>query len=78
MTRSRSTNGHWRLREEVLGPMHPDTATSLNNLAVLYNSQGKYDDAEPLFKRALAVREEVLGPMHPDTATSLNNLAVLY
>ena len=78
MTRSRSTNGHWQLREEVLGPMHPDTATSLNNLAILYDNQGKYDDAEPLYKRALAVTEEVLGPMHPDTATSLNNLAVLY
>ena len=58
--------------------MHPDTATSLNNLADLYDSQGKYDDAEPLYKRALAVKEEVLGPMHPDTATSLNNLADLY
>ena len=48
--------------------MHPDTATSLNNLALLYDNQGKYDDAEPLYKRALAVREDVLGPMHPYTA----------
>ena len=48
--------------------MHPDTAISLNNLALLYKEQGKYDDAEPLYKRALAVREEVLGSVHPDTA----------
>ena len=29
-------------------------------------NQGKCDDAEPLFKRALAIREETLGPRHPD------------
>ena len=61
-----------------LGPDHPDTATSLNNLAALYDSQGAYAKAEPLYLRALAVREKALGPDHRDTATSLNNLAVLY
>ena len=60
------------------GPDHPDTATSLNNLAELYSTQGKYDLAEPLYKRALAIREKALGPDHPDTATDLNNLAELY
>jgi len=65
------------IREEVLGPKHPDTAQSLNNLAALYHEQGKYEQAEPLFERALAIREEVLGSNHPDTATSLNNLAYL-
>jgi tetratricopeptide (TPR) repeat protein len=50
----------------------------LNNLAVLYKSQGDYDRALPLYKQALAIRQTVLGENHPDTATSLNNLAVLY
>ena len=40
-------------------------------------NQGKYDDAEPLYKRALAIREETLGPRHPDVAGSLNSLAGL-
>src|SRR5437588_12845906 len=53
-------------------------ALSTNNLAFLYERQGKYDDAEPLYKRALAICEEVLGPIHPSTATSVNNLAFLY
>jgi tetratricopeptide (TPR) repeat protein len=61
-----------------LGPNHPDTATSLNNLAFLYDSQGAYAKAEPLYLRALAIREKALGPDNPDTADSLNNLAVLY
>ncbi len=36
-------------------------ATSLNNLAELYRAQGKYEQAEPLYQRALAIRE---GPIH--------------
>src|SRR6266702_3335619 len=66
------------IREELLGPTHPDTAASLQSLAFLYRSQGKYEQAEPLQQQALAIWEEVLGPMHPDTATGLNTLAMLY
>ena len=66
------------IREQVLGPNHPDTAQSLNNLAALYDSQGDYERARPLYERAFAIREQVLGPNHPDTAQSLNNLAFLY
>ncbi len=51
-------------------------ATSLNNLAALYHAQGT--EAEPLYKRALAILEKALGPGHPLVATSLNNLAELY
>jgi tetratricopeptide (TPR) repeat protein len=65
------------IREKVLGPEHPDTATSLNNLAVLVQAQGDLVGARPLLERALAIREKVLGPEHPDTATSLSDLAVL-
>ena len=65
------------IREKALGPEHPDTATSLNNLALLLRDQGDLAAARPLFERALAIREKALGPEHPDTATSLNNLAWL-
>ena len=66
------------IREAVLGGEHPDTAVSLNNLAGLYKSQGRYEEAEPLYQRALAIREAVLGGEHLGTAASLNNLAVVY
>ncbi len=39
--------------------------------------QGKYEQAEPLYQRALSIRERHLGE-HPDTANSLSDLAVLY
>jgi tetratricopeptide (TPR) repeat protein/CHAT domain-containing protein len=64
--------------EQNLGPDHPDTANSVNNLAQLYYSQGVYAKAEPLYIRALAIRQKALGPNHPLTAASLNNLAMLY
>ena len=45
---------------------------------VVYETQGKYADAEALYKRALAIREKALGQDHPDVARTLNNLAVVY
>ena len=65
------------IREQQLGPLHPDTAQSLNNLAGLYADQGKYEQAEPLYQRALAIWEQVLGPEHPHTITVLKNYAAL-
>ncbi len=55
-----------------------DEAISLNNLAALYQDQSRYAEAEPLYKRSLAIREKTLGLEHPAVATSLNNLATLY
>ena len=64
--------------EENVGPDHPDVAVSLNNLALLYKTQGHYAQAESLYKPALEIKEQALGPDHPSVATSLENLAGLY
>ena len=53
-------------------------AQTLNSLAIVYGKQGKYPDAEGLFKRALAICEKALGKDHPDVATTLSNLALVY
>src|SRR5713101_7456188 len=39
------------LREQALGPTHPDVATSLNNLAELLRRTGDYAAAKPLHER---------------------------
>ena len=65
------------MREELLGPEHPDTAQTVNDLAELLERKGAYEAAAPLFRRALAIREKALGLEHPDTAASMNNLAAL-
>ena len=105
--------------ERLLGQEHPDTLATVNNLASsikpraatakpsrfwralrpasacwarsipirlpastiwrkLYQRQGRYSEAEPLYRRALEARERVLGTEHPDTLISVNNLAALY
>jgi len=67
-----------KFAEATYGRDHPNTATSLNNLAGLYSSQGLYIQAEPLFQRALSITEKAQGHDHPNTVNSLNNLAGLY
>ena len=66
------------LTRRAKGDEDPDTATSLNNLAALYEDMGEYAKAEPLFKEALEIHQKIFGREHPDTATNLNNLAELY
>ena len=65
-----------KLQEELKSDIA--LATSLNNLAFLYESQGRYAEAEPFYLRSLSIREKQLGENHPDVAQSLNNLALLY
>ena len=64
--------------EQNVGPDHPATATSLDNLANLYKAQNRYAKAEPLYERALAIREKAFGLDHPDVLTSLEHLAKFY
>ena len=54
------------ITKKVRGEEHPAYATSLNNLALLYDDMGNYAGAEPLYKQALAIRSKVLGEEHPD------------
>ncbi len=69
-----------QIREKALGPEHPDVALSLNNLAALYDDQGQYEKAEPLFNaHSPSMRLKPSGRNnHPAVATSLNNLASHY
>lgn len=60
------------------GAGDPRLATALHNLAIHYYKLGKYADAEPLYKRAMAIRETVFKPTHPHIIQSLNDLAALY
>ncbi|QQR57907.1 MAG: tetratricopeptide repeat protein [Candidatus Melainabacteria bacterium] len=46
-------------------------ADTLESLADLYRLHGKYDQAEPLFSKAIAVREATLGPDHPTIGAML-------
>ena len=71
---------HWltALKEaESFGPQDPRLGTSLDRVATLHQAQGNYAEAEPLYKRSLAIREKTLGPEHPNVAQVLENYAGL-
>ena len=55
--------------------MHPLTALSLNNLAFLYKTQGKYAEAERLLLRTLKILEQSVGGEHPNTKHVRKNYA---
>jgi len=59
----------------VLGDEHPDTLTSMNNLAGTLGEQGDLASARALLEQVLAALRRVLGDEDPDTLTSISNLA---
>ncbi|MFE1595774.1 tetratricopeptide repeat protein [Nocardia sp. NPDC058705] len=62
--------------ERVLGPDHPNTLTSRNNLASAYRSAGQLDKAIPLLEDTRTECERVLGPDHPITRVISENLQI--
>ncbi|WP_285713646.1 tetratricopeptide repeat protein [Erythrobacter oryzae] len=63
-------------RTRDLGPYAAQTA-SYNEYAAILEALARFGEAEPLYRRALAIEEASLGPDHPNVATRLNNLAEL-
>src|ERR1700722_6584926 len=81
--------GYWKEAEELqvqvmetrkrtFGAEHPDTLTSMNNLASTYMNQGRLKDAEELQVQVMETRNRMFGAEHPDTLTSMGNLASTY
>jgi CHAT domain-containing protein/predicted transporter len=68
----------FQIRKSLLGEKDPDTLTSLNNLAGIYQAVGHLNEALPLYEQGYSLSKEVLGAKHPQTLTSLNNLASIY
>ncbi len=67
------------IARQIFPAPNNDLANSLNNLAALYQSQGRWPEAEPLYDEALKIRRALFGETaNNDLATSLNNLAALY
>ena len=72
-----NARGRIALLAQTDGTLHPDYATALNQLALLFIMQGEPDSAEPLLREALQCRRQTLGESHPDFATNLSSLGGL-
>ena len=64
--------------EDVLGPDHPGTLTVRGNLAIAYESVGRFGEAIDAWEELLLDCQRVLGADHPDTLGVRNNLALAY
>jgi len=62
------------IQEAELGPLHPDLANTLNNLAVVAEKTGRLGDAESFYRRAVAIASASLPADHPMIAASRTNL----
>jgi TolA-binding protein len=49
----------------------------MNNLGDVLYDQGKYKEAEEVFRQVLELRKKVLGPEDPTTLGSMNNLKLV-
>ena len=65
------------LLTRALGEGHAETHAAMIELAALYSSQDKHEQAEALMVRTLDARRRVLGEQHEKTAESMNRLAVV-
>ena len=63
---------------EAFGEIDQRLTITINYLALVYAQQGRYAEAEPLYRRTLSINEKALGPDHPSVGTTLNNLAGLF
>ncbi len=66
------------LSEELYGKDSTDTATSYNNIGLVYWKLGEYDKALEYYFKALKIKEKVLGIEHTSTATTYNNIGTVY
>jgi tetratricopeptide (TPR) repeat protein len=55
-----------------------DIWNALNGIGNLYSNQGKLQEAQEMYQRALAGKEKALGPDHTSTLNTVNNLGLLY
>ena len=63
-----------KIRRNLYGTNHPETAVSLYHLGVLYSHRGAYSQAESLLQRVLKIQEE-LPPNDLQLASTLSELA---
>ncbi|HYV20039.1 MAG TPA: serine/threonine-protein kinase [Verrucomicrobiae bacterium] len=64
-------------RRRVLGEEHPQTISSINQMGVLLDSQGKLQEAERYYREALEKSRRVNGEDHRETLTMINNMGYL-
>jgi len=65
-------------REATLGKNHSDTATTYNNMGLLYLKMHYYAKANDYFSKAFEIRKKLDGKDRLNASATCNNMAILY
>jgi len=57
-----------------VGPVHPRLALALQDLGLVLQRRGLYDEADATLQRALTMQEQMLGPHHDDVSMTLTHM----
>ncbi len=63
---------------DVQPPDNRKMCQAIHGLGALYKDQGKMQEAEAMYRRALEGKEKAWGPEHTSTLGTVNNLGALY
>ncbi|KAG8814340.1 hypothetical protein FRC17_001194 [Serendipita sp. 399] len=64
------------LQTEILGERHPETITTMGNLALALHQLGQFEEAERMGRKVVALQAEIHGARHLETARAMGNLAL--
>ena len=64
------------LIKELYGYKSPQYGAAMNDIGILLDGQGKYDEALEYYKEAVSIQKNSLGSNHPNVASSLGNIGI--
>ena len=67
----------WEISRQWLGEDDPRTMLDAAAYAGVLDGLERYDESEPIYRRALAIFEQAYGPGHYEVAATLHNLAAV-
>jgi tetratricopeptide (TPR) repeat protein len=67
----------WEISRQLLAEDDPRTMLDATAYAGVLDGLGRYEESEPIYRRALVIFEKSYGPEHYEVAATLHNLAAL-
>jgi tetratricopeptide (TPR) repeat protein len=67
----------WEISRRLLGEDDPRTLCDAVAYAAILDGLQRYEESEPIYRRALAIFEKTFGPEHYEVASNLHNLAAV-
>jgi tetratricopeptide (TPR) repeat protein len=67
-----------KIKQKLIGPIHPELVGTMHELATNYSKQKKYDKAESLYKQTITMAEKTMGCNSPLVFVAIDQLSKLY